>query len=260
MTREKLLANGFLTFNLKDFNQSLYNKLRESIPSNMQNKLLQPLLSNYYLCTDLDILTSDFIEQFQTNYPNYSNKILPDSNIEHALNLASQPIGSRRFLEANFFSDTYKSLLDIKSFIHSNFTGVKSQSWFQGQINSNSEMFEPIYDIYENVIKTFYNIPNEYFLNLKKNGVGLTCFEEDDFIIQHQDGQNDGRYAAMLIYLNDDWKPNYGGQIILNNNVTVEPEFGKVVLFDFTKNNIIHEVIEPTSNVSRFATLTFIEI
>lgn len=261
MNRDKLLSQGFLEFNLKNFDVDLYNNLRKSIPYNSQESILRSLLTKYYLCKDLNILTSEFIDEFRLNYSNFSNTLLPRHQIEHALELASQPIGSRRFLEMGFFGKNYIELNNVKKYIEENYEGVKSQSWFQGQIDGNtSTIFEPLYDAYESIIKNFYDIPEHYYTNLKKHGMGITCFEKNDFIIKHRDGQNEGRYAGMLIYLNDDWDSNDGGQIVLDNKSVVNPEFGNIVLFDYTKNNIIHEVIEPSVGKSRFASLTFVEI
>ena len=252
--KNKLLSDGFLHFNLKDIDVELFNELRNVIPTNSQDLILRPILNQYYICKDLNILTHHFINQFDLKYPN----LLKSYQKNHALELASQPIGSRRFLELKI-DGNYNNLVNVKDYL-SNLDGVKSQSWFQGQIDLNyPNILNPIYKIYKLIISNFYALPEQYYDNLKRSGVGLTCFETNDFIINHRDGQNDGRYGALLLYLNDDWGQDDGGDIILENTTKVSPQFGNVVLFDFTKNNSLHEVIEPIKNKSRFASLTFIE-
>jgi hypothetical protein len=44
--------------------------------------------------------------------------------------------------------------------------------------------------------------------------------------------------------LNDDYVDGMGGEIIINDNIKVNPELGKVAIIDFSQNNPPHAVTE----------------
>ena len=60
------------------------------------------------------------------------------------------------------------------------------------------------------------------------------------------------------MYLNDDWESGYGGEIVVNEEITIPPLFGNIVILDFTENNIEHEVPKVINeNFERFAIIKF---
>lgn len=60
------------------------------------------------------------------------------------------------------------------------------------------------------------------------------------------------------MYLNDDWENGYGGEIVVNNEITIPPLFGNIVILDFTQNNINHEVLNVIKeNFERYAIIKF---
>jgi Rps23 Pro-64 3,4-dihydroxylase Tpa1-like proline 4-hydroxylase len=64
------------------------------------------------------------------------------------------------------------------------------------------------------------------------------------YINRHQDGTGGNRLTNILIYLNDDYVDGMGGEIIINDNIKVNPELGKVAILDFSWNNPVHAVTE----------------
>lgn len=84
--------------------------------------------------------------------------------------------------------------------------------------------------------------------------VSLTHFETHlaeylpgDYYKKHYDQtqQNNKRLFSFVIYLNDDWNEDFGGQLVGYDNHNVEifkviPEFGKMILF---RSDIAHEVL-----------------
>ena len=64
---------------------------------------------------------------------------------------------------------------------------------------------------------------------------------------------DDARLLSVVIYLNEDWQPDDGGQLLLNpaegNPIAVQPEAGTLVIF--RSENLPHEVLR--SNKERLS-------
>lgn len=86
----------------------------------------------------------------------------------------------------------------------------------------------------------------------------LTQYKDGCFIENHNDGNFNTRNCVILIYLNEDWKPEYGGEIIIDGKLYVPPTFGKVVILDFLDNNIQHAVNPVKGDYERYAVIRFI--
>lgn len=69
-----------------------------------------------------------------------------------------------------------------------------------------------------------------------------THYDEGCFIVPHKDGVSLSRLCGILIYLNKDYNAENGGLLVLETGESITPEFGKVVIFDYTKNSIEHSV------------------
>ena len=108
------------------------------------------------------------------------------------------------------------------------------QIWHWKLENNNINLNNFLYDIF----KEFYDYDVD---NVVIHSIS-TLFTKDCFIDLHRDGATNDRIAGILIYLNKNYDENNGGLLILKNEEKVIPEFGKVVLLDYTKNNIEHEV------------------
>jgi Rps23 Pro-64 3,4-dihydroxylase Tpa1-like proline 4-hydroxylase len=60
------------------------------------------------------------------------------------------------------------------------------------------------------------------------------------------------------MYCNDTWEQEWGGNLVINNKDTILPIKNTVVVFDYTKNNINHEVTKVESDKNRFCITTFV--
>jgi Rps23 Pro-64 3,4-dihydroxylase Tpa1-like proline 4-hydroxylase len=69
-------------------------------------------------------------------------------------------------------------------------------------------------------------------------------YNKQCYINPHQDGLNKNKLCNILLYLNEDYKDGYGGELVINNNVVIKPEFGTLAVLDFTTINPNHSVTE----------------
>lgn len=89
------------------------------------------------------------------------------------------------------------------------------------------------------------------------HGDNITLYEEGDFSTIHQDGQNTGRYSAILIYFGNDYNDG-GGEFIIGDGIKISPVIGNFVILDFTTHNIPHGVGIVKNGFKRIAYLNFI--
>tara|TARA_R110002126_G_scaffold44219_5_gene126326 strand:+ start:1107 stop:1802 length:696 start_codon:yes stop_codon:yes gene_type:complete len=74
-------------------------------------------------------------------------------------------------------------------------------------------------------------------VNVAKPEVNTNYFRlgASDFVNQHAD-DSPGREVCMLLYLNTDWQPNNGGELVFMGNndapITIAPQHNRCVLFD----------------------------
>ena len=129
-----------------------------------------------------------------------------------------------------------------------------SQIWYSMKYDNTRNH---ISGILKNIIKENYNIeyPMEFMWE-------LTMFTEDCYIEEHIDGNDSNRLAGILIYLNEDYDKENGGLLKVTDPITKEitevvPEFGQVVIIDYTKHSVSHEVT-PIKKGKRLAICAFI--
>jgi hypothetical protein len=85
----------------------------------------------------------------------------------------------------------------------------------------------------------------------------LTHFNKDCFIGRHTDGGGKRMVCNILIYLNDDWKEEDGGELIVGKNYRQQPLFGNFAVLDFMHVNPFHSVTPiKTENFHRYTILT----
>ncbi|WP_413998017.1 2OG-Fe(II) oxygenase [Flavobacterium sp. W1B] len=73
-----------------------------------------------------------------------------------------------------------------------------------------------------------------------------SLYEKGDFYLKHLDQfkNNSSRKYSMISYLNSNWQPSDGGELLihqLNNNQKIAPTQGKTVFFK--SNELVHEVL-----------------
>ena len=118
--------------------------------------------------------------------------------------------------------------------------------------------------------------------NLKNNYLSITTkkFKLDKLIfctfnnleytkhlyLQHIDGNDSNRLAGILIYLNEEWDENWGGNLILRDSkithdkttaYKVIPTFGKVVIIDLEIFDTSHAVDNIIGDHNRCTLLSF---
>lgn len=76
----------------------------------------------------------------------------------------------------------------------------------------------------------------------------VTLFTKDCFINEHNDGKDPNRIAGILIYLNKNYDEKNGGCLSLKGETTIVPEYGRVVVIDYTQNTVQHAVTKVIKN------------
>jgi len=120
-------------------------------------------------------------------------------------------------------------------------------NWKQTFGNINLNYFTPdcesvINSIFDKIIEKYY--PNES----ADREYSLQFYKEGHFIDKHKDGGN-LKVFTFIIYLNDDWQKEQGGELIMEDGYEIIPHWETIVLMDFTNNNVAHEVKEIKSGI-----------
>ena len=213
--KEELFKNGFVSFNLKSFDENLYNKLKVFFPKGN----LKPEMFNHLKNSIIGV---------EHEYP---NSVLME----------------KPFLE----------LEKIKYSILEKYEYTCDQLWF----------FDWTYDVkiektpYTEIIKPLF----KYFYDEECKGANsqVTMYNDGCYLKNHTDG-NGGytgdRHCAILIYLSTEYQKGKGGEMVLSKDKTeevwVEPIYGNVAIFDFTKHDIWHRV-EKVKEYNRYCFINF---
>jgi len=149
--------------------------------------------------------------------------------------------------EAKAAMDEFSSKMDLS----------ESDSFIQKWYHFNNEDINGDFKkIANKIVKELYNTDDE----LSHNST-ITYYEPGCFLKKHQDGYVDGRLCVVLIYLNDsDYKSEWGGNLVFNDDDTIAPLFGNVAVLDFTKHNAYHEVKKVVDGYGRYAFLCFVSV
>jgi Rps23 Pro-64 3,4-dihydroxylase Tpa1-like proline 4-hydroxylase len=103
----------------------------------------------------------------------------------------------------------------------------------------------------DTIQKLLYQVFSEYY-DYKFDELiiysSVTLFTQGCFINEHNDGKDPNRIAGILIYLNKDYDETNGGCLILENETKVVPEYGRVVIIDYTQNTVQHSVTTVLEN------------
>lgn len=263
LDKEKLVKDGFLSFNLKDIHELLYNELVSIVDKNEYEKLIDHVRID---ATCKKNLTNDDIQNILTicsNHLKYVNesklfRIREEIDpIQNKIDTIHQMHIGNLFIENKLNIQELNN--DLKNFIEN-----YSQIWYWYSLKENDEThpnqkllsnnsLSISNKIFEFLLTNLYNVQYE-----PEHTVDLTLFLKHNFITNHQDGYDEGRLCVILIYLNDDYKEGYGGELFINGSNIVKPELGNIVILDFTKNNANHSV-NPVldDNFKRFAFIKF---
>lgn len=260
MNKKNLISDGFIGFNLKELDSKLHDELDLflSYINYLENSIKTLKISaeftihtyNFYKiiekeCSDLIVINQQYIDS-----KNKSIKELENEN------------WNPNFIDCLIPCNSYENLIKLKNYIFKNYLKKQNQSWFIGNINHDFE--ELIQKIQKKIIHYFYGDlldTDKIFPPYNYSPIELTSFPKQSLIDRHRDGRNENRVCAILIYLNKDWKEEYGGNLkLFNNNKenTIVPSFGNVAILDFIENNVEHEVTEVLVDINRYAVLSFL--
>jgi len=223
-SKEKLSKEGFTYFNLKDFDETEYNKLLE-LKCNEDNNF-----QKYMTSFRGDALYNPSGES--------KNSICVNDDFE-TFEVANQKkdeilLNSKKLAQLWFFRGLSKVLEDSKS---------------KYAINDYEKLIKKIVDFYFDMEESQeYSTPGS-----------ITYYNNDCILENHSDGTATGRICALLIYLNESYNEEDGGILILNNEEKILPVFGNVAIIDLQTFDIPHMVTKVTGGIGRYAILSFVK-
>lgn len=184
-------------------------------------------------------ITFDITDENELKLLSNIHSIISNNNF-HTLRVSYNNVGHNHMLPYDSFSN-----LDIKKNELLNHPNL-AQIWYV-DFPKKTE----IYDLLTSIYLKFYSINDIEILD------SVTLFNDGCFIIPHNDGRDPKRIAGILIYLNKNYDENNGGCLILKNKTKIVPEYGRVVVIDYTENSVEHEVTK-VKNSERYAICAFI--
>jgi Rps23 Pro-64 3,4-dihydroxylase Tpa1-like proline 4-hydroxylase len=127
-----------------------------------------------------------------------------------------------------------------------------SQYWYY---NHSQEVGKDFQKFINKLVNKLYDV-NPYSLD---HVTSLTYYKKDCFLKKHRDGKTGTRICAVLIYLNDeDYKMEWGGNIVFEEKETIPPIYGNIAILDFKEGNCLHEVKKVVDGYGRYAILDFV--
>lgn len=124
------------------------------------------------------------------------------------------------------------------------------QIWLYTNIRDNF-----INKIYDNITKYFFNLDESDELIIETT---ISLYNKGCFLQNHTDGKSPVKnYASILIYLNENYNTNNGGNLILNGEYKIIPEFGTIAIIDLQNFDIYHQVDEIIEDIDRYAFIGF---
>lgn len=221
-SKEKLKKEGYTYFNLKDFDEKLYNQL---IP---------------FKCNDTE------------NLKKHMSSLRADS-VYGAKSNSINDIHIREDFDSFDIANKKKNEILLSN-------TKMSQVWFFRSFNPILEFFEKDIVEYRNLLKKItdfyfdFNESQEYSIP-----IDITYYDNGCELGNHSDGTGTGRVCAILIYLNETYDEKDGGILILNNNENILPIFGNVAIIDLQTFDIPHMVTKVVGGLGRYAILSFVK-
>jgi Rps23 Pro-64 3,4-dihydroxylase Tpa1-like proline 4-hydroxylase len=212
------------------------------------------------------------IEEFDIESLSVLEKIKYKSNdSEYLENFSLLRMDYNDGIEHIQFSKQYKSHKEANEnkleFVKKYNEKFVSQIWLYRNLQTGDDAFEKnMKVIFYKILKYFYN-KDESTTTL---GLQWTLYNDGCFLKDHNDGQGEEyqNTCAILIYLNEEWEENWGGNLLLRNTKhandifkktthKVIPTFGKVAIIDLETFDTSHAVEKVIGEHNRFTILSF---
>ena len=185
-------------------------------------------------------------------------KYINDNNFKN-LKLIYEPyehIIIDNFINENYMEELLGELDNLtidKSYYYGNQNFEKYKFAFRGHLGNilNNIFIELNGDEFISILENVFNIKNIIRNNLELEGAGVHKVMNSGFLSMHTDFEayNDKLYGLLdrrlniLIYMNPDWKLDYGGELCLYDKKTLQitkkvfPLLNRCIIF-MTPNNI----------------------
>ena len=257
LDREKLLRDGYLTFNIKEVDLDLYNRLY----SNFQDQTYSN--KNWSLRYETTII-HESEKKLRETILDYFKELNINDNHNFSIDKKNETSKIDSHMVRMFIHEyDLNTLKSLQKKLDKFTTNKNGQSWYyKNKCPFSTELIKELFN--KTIINELYN---EDIIDKDKyskfygiyQDTDFTLYIKNNYIETHQDAEDKGRLAVFLMYLSDDYKDGYGGEIVVNNEKTVTPEFGNIVILDFTKNNLQHEVMPVLDeNFHRYAIINFL--
>ena len=248
-TIDGLHNNGFAGFNIRDLDESLYNKLSNEVgegPHTLQHNL--KLVRTKWL-QDWDM---EVDEEWLFGSANHRK--------EHWFQQEHEP-GIRR-LECTVRYDDLQECIDFSERVQS-IDKIELQQLWCFEIGAPiPEIRQSVYDIFSKIIDVFYS----KVLDAENSTYELTWYRKNGIIFSHRDVYDGNlpdpvKLCSILLYLNKNYDKSHQGQLYVDHDKYVAyPDFGNVALIDYNHYALEHRVEPPTNDYGRYGVLSFIDI
>lgn len=110
-------------------------------------------------------------------------------------------------------------------------------------VNLKNSLIPTIRNLFLEVFKYAYGSELlDKIWEINESNINITHFNKNCFIDEHADGGSKSVICNMLIYLNDDWKEEDGGELVVAEKYRQQPLFGNFAVLDFMHVNPMHLV------------------
>lgn len=229
-----LFETGWTTFNLKDYWLEKWNELNVQFDKSVASNEIKYFRFDGEFNEDIRYIINEYPTlQIETL------NIFPTDGLYNIHSLWTGPINDLKHLKQRLESLARKS---YQHWYSTDAFGINliTQSIYKKIVN---EVYQPTKSTYD------------------KFRIDMSLYDINCHIEDHQDSMEDSknRYCAILMYLNNDWNDTKGGELVIDGKITIQPNFGNIVILDFLHNNIKHSVnsIKDTE-FNRMATISFI--
>ncbi len=221
MIKKQIEENGCYLGHLSEIDNSLFEKLN----------VLKPLLNREYFTR----VTHSYLGE-------YSDKI--------------ESTTTNSFEEAEAIKELWLSQKNKGKDVWQIFYTINNDNLEGSNILQN--VFPIVKELFISILEYCYGKEiSEKAWEIHRNVINVSNFTKGCFIEDHADGGSSRMICNILIYLNEEWEEDYGGELVLQNKFKQQPKWGNFAVLDFMKHNPIHSVTPiEKDNYNRFAILT----